>query len=667
MAVTISQWGVTAMRENMRKVSLSEDAPKTHFKLYKSGKVWLVAGLTALSVSALSVMSEPDASADVVSSTVVDGGNTTAGTTDSTNGADNTAVGDTTIQAQGNAADNAAAVADVTTAAAGNINGVQPLDIAVATADATTETKVVSRTIQYVYADGTSTGQPDVTQQVTFTHDTSSPYSNWSHTVDTPDQVTDTTTSFAAPDLSAAADAAISDAVVYDMYLTGDVNYKLQLSSPTAALDADAKTKLDQYLANISGDDLTKVQGLLAAADTAMAAYATNQGWYSGVTKWTMPGSFVAANYADFRNFYLWGLISNYNDMVMLDGIDVNSNLKEIPDVNQVLAGTYVPKGATGDISFNAVNSPVIAGYTASTPVVESQTGIGPDSINSVIKVVYTGDSQRVNVTFSDVTDSKSLGDVEVMGTSGELIDWTAVKAKLAELLAAGYEVALDPTTGVTNFDTDDYKDQLYRIRLVHSITPVTKDVTYTFTVSYQGAAENPAPVAVSATIRRTSQVDAVTKAVVGTPEYSLIAGDGTVDATTGAYQFKAVVSPTLAGYTVDLTDAEADSVDEDNPVTSKMVTYTAVPSEPAVVAPSDPEVPADEPSVDEPVAGASVSSDELVTKADQNVPGKLTTANPAGEMLPNTAVKSQTTPLVMLAGLAGLGLFFLGKKRRQN
>ncbi|CAM3813847.1 mucin-binding protein [Weissella cibaria] len=225
---------------------------------------------------------------------------------------------------------------------------------------------------------------------------------------------------------------------------------------------------------------------------------------------------------------------------------------------NQVVASTYtVPDDApvtideaTGAVTFAQVDSPAVAGYTASQQNVHQQVTVQQPMANNT--VVYTPDMQTVIVRYVDVNGDKTVATVTINGRSDAKIDTATANKTLANLKAAGY-VIVDAGDWPATYDTDDATPQQVTVRLDHGTTTQQSSYPVHYTVNAV-TAPNGQPVVVAtqtATVTKTVVVDAVTKAVLTdqAPTYA-ITGDATI-ATDGTVTFKTVTVPAKPGYTV--------------------------------------------------------------------------------------------------------------------
>ena len=205
---------------------------------------------------------------------------------------------------------------------------------------------------------------------------------------------------------------------------------------------------------------------------------------------------------------------------------------------------------ATGAVTFAQVDSPAVAGYTASQQNVHQQVTVQQPVANNT--VVYTPDMQTVIVHYVDVNGDKTVATVTINGRSDAEIDTATANKTLGNLKAAGY-VIVDAGDWPATYDTDDATPQQVTVRLDHGTTTQQSSYPVHYTVNAV-TAPNGQPVVVAtqtATVTKTVVVDAVTKAVLTdqAPTYA-ITGDATI-ATDGTVTFKTVTVPAKPGYTV--------------------------------------------------------------------------------------------------------------------
>ena len=257
----------------------------------------------------------------------------------------------------------------------------------------------------------------------------------------------------------------------------------------------------------------------------------------------------------------------------------------------EVTYGNWVAKD--NDATFDAVKSPVIAGYKTNDAQIDAIT-VNANSTDVVKTVTYTADDQKAVVNFVDQTDGKTLSSKPLTGKTNTKSDYTPAKT-IADYESKGYEFVSNdfPENGLV-FDTDDNKDQVYTVVLKHKMTPVAPDkpekpgqpvnpdkpdgpkwptendlnkkVTETINYIYEGGAKVAEPAKDEVSFSRTAIVDEVT----GNVTYGdWVAKDN--DTT-----FDAVKSPVIVGYEPNPAQIDAITVTANMGDVEKTVTYKA-------------------------------------------------------------------------------------------
>ncbi|HFI0283025.1 TPA: Rib/alpha-like domain-containing protein, partial [Streptococcus suis] len=247
--------------------------------------------------------------------------------------------------------------------------------------------------------------------------------------------------------------------------------------------------------------------------------------------------------------------------------------------VNLVTGEVVYADWTSTDAELDAVDSPIIAGYTANVLNVPVLT-VDADSEDSNVLVIYTPNEQVGTVTYIDETTGQELEVENLKGVTDAAIGYSTAE-KIAYYESLGYELVSDnyPTNAV--YDNIDGNSQDYQVVLKHIITPVTPDDptnpkdgstleltrTVTRTIEYKYIDENgqeaSATVTQTATFTRTATVDMVTGEVV----YA--------DWTSADAELDAVDSPVIAGYTANVLNVPALTVDADSTDSTVLVIYT--------------------------------------------------------------------------------------------
>ena len=327
---------------------------------------------------------------------------------------------------------------------------------------------------------------------------------------------------------------------------------------------------------------------------------------------------------------------------------------------------------------FDDVDSPVIAGYTASL-LKASDKNISHDDLNIFVSVVYKADKQKATVTYMDDTTGKTIETKSLTGVSNGHSGYTTA-SQIKAYQDLGYKLVSDDTTGSEIvFDTDDSKDQAYSVHLEHGVTTVTPEspknpvngsdmtdrLTKTVhqTIKYvTGADKRLAKSNIQTlTFNRNAMVDLVTGAVTSYGNWS---GNG---------ETKAVESPKVAGYTADTKTVEAHSHTAEDSDKTFTVTYTA--DKQAVNLPEGQpgkkEVPSPAAKTAKKVSGKTAAPAEAPAKAapaaGAETPAKAHDKQ-AQAALPQTGESKEKSALLGL-GLASIlaGIGILGGKKRKK
>ena len=124
---------------------------------------------------------------------------------------------------------------------------------------------------------------------------------------------------------------------------------------------------------------------------------------------------------------------------------------------------------------YEAVDSPVIQGYTPDELVVEKST-VNPTDKDIEITVTYNADKQAAKITYIDDTTGKTLTHDDFSGRTNEHEDYTPID-RIQEFENKGYElVSNDYPDGGFNFDDNDQQDQVFNVHLKHGTTTVTPE-----------------------------------------------------------------------------------------------------------------------------------------------------------------------------------------------
>ncbi|NQP36405.1 LPXTG cell wall anchor domain-containing protein [Streptococcus suis] len=246
--------------------------------------------------------------------------------------------------------------------------------------------------------------------------------------------------------------------------------------------------------------------------------------------------------------------------------------------VNLVTGEIVYGEWTSEDPIYEEVVSPTIPGYTANIPVVSEVTG-EPGVEIGIARIVYTPNEQVATVTYTDETTGKTLEVEDLTGVTDAPIGYTTAD-RIAYYESLGYELVSDNYPAGAVYDNIDGNSQDYKVVLKHIIEPATPDTvdpktkapvelsrTVTRTIEYkyidENGAEASATVTQTATFTRTATVDKVTGEVVYADWTSADAELDTVD------------SPVIAGYTANVLNVPALTVDADSTNSNVLVIYT--------------------------------------------------------------------------------------------
>ncbi|TGE78191.1 hypothetical protein C6P10_04285 [Weissella confusa] len=200
------------------------------------------------------------------------------------------------------------------------------------------------------------------------------------------------------------------------------------------------------------------------------------------------------------------------------------------------------------DTTFDAKESPKIAGYTPKHANVPAVTGLTANTGNVEATVIYEADDQKVVYNVIDDTNSKNLVTNELFDegvTAGELTKTKADLQTIAnDFVKQGYNVvSVDDVPA--KFDNDDDTDQVVNIHLTHTMKPVTDenqlDLKVTEIVHYVYKDGKTAAPDVTDTVEftRTGTIDEATGNITYT-DWTAVNGDNSFDTK---------VSPVITGY----------------------------------------------------------------------------------------------------------------------
>ena len=211
--------------------------------------------------------------------------------------------------------------------------------------------------------------------------------------------------------------------------------------------------------------------------------------------------------------------------------------------------------------NYNAVDSPVIQGYTPDKSAVEKST-VNPTDKDTEITVVYNADKQAARVIYVDQTTNAMLTSNNLSGKSDKDSGYNT-KDTIEKYQSQHYVLTGDETNGDNViFDHDDKQDQTYYVYFVHGMQKVNRQDTVTSTIDYKfedGQIAQP-------TVTQTKQ----------------FSEDGVKDLVTGEItwdkaepqKFNDVATKSIVGYTPDKDNVTGSAVNFGDKDITETVTY---------------------------------------------------------------------------------------------
>ena len=215
---------------------------------------------------------------------------------------------------------------------------------------------------------------------------------------------------------------------------------------------------------------------------------------------------------------------------------------------------------------FDAVQSPVVKGYTPDTDQIPAVT-VNPDSQSIERTVTYSPDAQKLDVTFIDDTAGTTLKTVVKNGVTRADAKYNT-KSDIQNFERQHYVLVSDSSKGdELSFDNDDAADQHYEVHLKHATHVINEHHTVNETVHYKMSDGTKAPADYQAKALSFSR-DGFNDEVTGLDHWNAW--------TPKAEQtFDKVVSPLVAGYTPDIAQIDAQTVKPADHDLAFTVTYT--------------------------------------------------------------------------------------------
>lgn len=189
--------------------------------------------------------------------------------------------------------------------------------------------------------------------------------------------------------------------------------------------------------------------------------------------------------------------------------------------------------------NYNAVDSPVIQGYTPNKSIVEKST-VNPTDKDIEITVTYNADKQTAHVIYIDKTTGNTLETTDLTGVSDQDSEYNT-KDTIGKYESKHYVLTGDETNSKNViFDHDDKADQTYYVYFVHGTQNVSRQDDVTETVDYKFENGETAQPTVTQTkhFSEDGVKDLVTDGITWTP--------------TKPQKFDDVTTPAISGYTPD-------------------------------------------------------------------------------------------------------------------
>ena len=232
----------------------------------------------------------------------------------------------------------------------------------------------------------------------------------------------------------------------------------------------------------------------------------------------------------------------------------------------QNVDGTYSPWEPVGGKNyFDAVQAPVIKGYTPDKSMIPAIKNITATTANIVKTIVYSPAQEQIVVNYIDTTTGQTIKTDQLSGTYGSTSTYD-VNSIIQTYLNSGYKLVSSDVPATLNFDTAGV--QTYTVKLAHTYTTTTqtKDVIQTIKYVYADGTQAADPKVTTLTFTRSATKDNVT----GKSTY------GAWTPTSGT--FPAVPSPVITGYTPSRSASEAiDDVTGDSDNNIQIITYNPI------------------------------------------------------------------------------------------
>lgn len=214
--------------------------------------------------------------------------------------------------------------------------------------------------------------------------------------------------------------------------------------------------------------------------------------------------------------------------------------------------------------------TPTIAGYTPSKVVVMNSKVDGTTN-DQTVNIDYRADQQLAAAVIIDDTTGQRLNTFGIFGPSDSQIDFSEANAQLAYYLAHGYVLSTQKTSDVTDgvfspsqFDHDDQQLQTFTVYLCHGTSESTETRTVTRTINVTNPNGSHTTTSQPVELMRTVTTDLVTnQQTIG-------------DWTSG--QWPTYLTPTIKGYTPSQSEVDSSTVDGTTQDQIVNISYSADP-----------------------------------------------------------------------------------------
>ena len=243
----------------------------------------------------------------------------------------------------------------------------------------------------------------------------------------------------------------------------------------------------------------------------------------------------------------------------------VNTNFSRTGTHDEVTGAEHWNAWNVANHHFDAVPTPVKTGYTPDVHTVPAET-VTPGSSNIRKVVTYTPDVQKLSVKFIDDTTGQVLETVAKTGVTNANAGYNT-QSDIHNYEGQHYVLVSDSSHGANLvFDNNDSIDQAYEVHLKHGTHPINEHHTITQTVHYTSTdhADVPDDHTTSVQFDRDGYHDEVT----GTDHWNNWKQGGT-------QTFTEVPTPKKAGYTPDKPSVPAIVVHPSDHNQTVAVTYT--------------------------------------------------------------------------------------------